>query len=632
VRGKSRIPAREIALLLAVVAAPSWLLLRGAPAPVDVFFKLGPNDAAYLAGFERFHEIDGPLAAHWTTTEARIDLPLELRGAALDVRYRLARMLPETAVVDVRLAGRPIDRVRCRGGAWVERSVPVADASGPLRIDLLVDSHDARGKGVRLDWVGARVREGWIRPRGFARFAALVLGLGAFALLRAGGLGLASAGLVAAVPGFLAALGFAENPFATAHLLRVLPLPALGLTAVAALLGRRQAAGRWLAPVALAGYLAKGILVFHPAFFYPDVQNHGRYVRAFSEAEGGVVERGIAAQVKVATAYPRLVAGKAYVFPYSPLFFVPFVALGPEPGPVEDALRHAGLLAAGAEPLAVYGLGLLLLGPAGALASAAVSAALPPIFSRLLYAMWPTLVGHLLDLLAIVAALFWLRRPESGRRLLLLAAAVQAAFLTYIASLFNLGAFLAALALLERRRAKPLLAILLGTALATVLLLYADFTRAFVTEIVPALLTSAGRTAPSAAAGTPGGLLEALARVPLFYGWGYPALAAAGLLLLRRTADTAGRSVVAAYGLAFLTLVLLRGLLPGLFRDLKEITFIAPLVAIGVGGSLLALARRGRAGAWAVVLLAVGLLAFSSERAQFYFEDYRPAYMRAPPR
>jgi hypothetical protein len=432
------------------------------------------------------------------------------------------------------------------------------------------------------------------------------------------------------VPGALAALGFAQDPFATAHLLDVLSLPALGVTAVAALIGRRQAAGSWLAPVTLAGYLAKGVLVFHPAFFYPDVQNHGRYVRALSEAEGGVVERGIAAQIKVATAYPRFVAGKAYVFPYSPLFFVPFAALGPEPGPVEDAMRHVGLLAAGAEPLAVYGLGLLLLGPAGALASAAVSAALPPLWSRLLFAMWPTLAGHLLDLVAITAALFWLHRPESGRRLLLLAAAVQAAFLTYIASLFNLGAFLAALALLERRRAKPLLAVLLATALATILLLYAGFTRAFVTEIVPALLTGAGRTAPSAAAGPPpGGLLEALERVPLFYGWGYPALAAAGLLLLRRKGDAASRSVVAAWGLAFLTLVLLRGLLPGLFRDLKEITFIAPLVAIGVGASLEALARRGRAGAWAVALLAVGLLAFSTERALFYFRGYRPPYMLA---
>lgn len=628
-RGKPRIPARDAVLLLLALVAPLLTALRGSGAPTELRFELGPNDDAYLRGFDRDYEIDGLTATRWTSREAAIRLPLELRDASVEVGLRLARMLPETAVVDVLLDGRPIDRFSCRGGTWLERSVRVA-APGrtPLELELRVDSHDRRGLGVRLDWLRVRVSQGRVLPAGFALAAPFALVAGAFLAFRLGGLGSLASALPACAAGVAFAAWFARDPLAAAHVAAQLAPGALLPTLLAALIGRSRPGGPALAPVVLAGYLLKGALVCHPSFFYPDAQLHRRYVQLLGDASGGatLLERGARAQAQL-SARVRVLAGSERSLPYSPLFFVPFLGLGDDPGPIEDALRHAGLLAAAAEPIAVYGLGLLLLGPAGALAGAAVSACLPPLFSRLLFAMWPTLAGHLLDLVAIGAALFWLRRPESARRLLLLAAAVELAFLTYIASLFNLGAFLAALALVERRRAKPLLALLLGTGLATVLLLYAGFSRDFLTQIAPALLHGAG---PAAAGPPPGGLREALGRVPLFYGWGYPALAVAGLLLVRRRGDAAGRSVIAAYALAFLALVLLRGLLPGLFRDLKEITFAAPLVALGTGASLEALARRGRGGAWAAALVAAGLLAFSGERALFYFRSYRPPYMLAP--
>jgi hypothetical protein len=116
--------------------------------------------------------------------------------------------------------------------------------------------------------------------------------------------------------------------------------------------------------------------------------------------------------------------------------------------------------------------------------------------------------------------------------------------------------------------------------------------------------------------------------VPLFYGWGFPALAVAGLLLARRTADGPARHVLAAYGLAFVSLVLMRGLGGGLFRDLKEITFAGPLVAVCAGASLRTMTDRSRAGRVAVLLLAAGLLAFSAERYRFYFASYDSAVTR----
>ena len=153
--------------------------------------------------------------------------------------------------------------------------------------------------------------------------------------------------------------------------------------------------------------------------------------------------------------------------------------------------------------------------------------------------------------------------------------------------------------------------------------------RAFLFEIVPALAHGGGVAAPASATGpAPGGLLAAMARVPLFYGWGFPALAVAGLVLVRGQADAPARNAVTAYGLAFVALVLMRGLGGGLFRDLKEITFVGPLVAVTAGASLETLARRGRRGWIAVVLLAVGLLGFWAERYRFYFSTYDSAVMR----
>jgi len=632
-KGPGLIPAWKDAAVLLAVALPALVLaLAGAPAPATVFFNLGPNDADSLTGFEPHYEIDGPMATRWTTYNARVDLPLTLRRGAALLSYRYSRILPETAVVDVLLDGRQVDRFTARGGAWVTRTAPVAaEGTTPLRIEIKVDSHDRRNLGLRLDWIRLDVSGGRVGFSGWARWRPLLLVVAAFALFRFGGLTSPAAALSAA-PWSLAALVWGRSdPLALAHVLAKVTLPALALTAACALVLRRRPQGRFVVPLFLASYLLKAAGVFHPAFFYPDVQNHGRYVAAYAEATGTVAERGIAAQRKVNTAYPRFVAGRPYAFPYSPVFFVPFTLLGPDPAPVEDALRHVGLAAAAAEVPAAFWLGTLALGPGPGLAAAAVAVLLPPLYSRLLYAMWPTLAGHWLDVLAIAAALRFVRRPERKTPAVLFALLTLAAFLTYISSLFNLTLFVVVLALLERGRRVALLAVLAAAGTATVLWLYGPFTRVFFLEIVPALLHGGGVATPAASSGPrPGGLLSALARIPLFYGWGLPALAVAGFVLARRQADDAARHVLTAYGVAFVALVLMRGLGGGLFRDLKETTFVGPLVAVAAGASLESLARRGRRGRVAVVLLAVGLAAFAAERYRFYFTTYDAEVMRPP--
>lgn len=583
---------------------------------------LGPNDASYLEGFTPEAEIEDGVATHWTSTHAGVRLPLQASGPAT-LAFRYARVLPETAVVDVSAAGRAVERFTCRGGRFEERRVPLGTLEAtPLDARFDVDSHDRRGLGLKLDWLrfeiggGGRVRLG---PR--PAWLAVLLEAWLLALLRFAGFGRRAAFLASLPLAFALGAGALFAPFVLAHLLGKLALATAACGSAAALLLRSRPGGRWALCVFLAAYVVKGAGVFHPAFFYPDVRLFQRYVLALDEAQGGLAERGVTAQRETNTAYPRQVAGKAYAFPYSPLFFVPFTWLPKGPALVQDAQRHVGLLAGASEVLLVFALAGLVFGRAAGVGAALASALLPVGYSRLLYAMWPTLTGHVFDVLAITAALLALSRPAEARSLLRATLASLAALGLYVSSLINLGAFFASLALLTRGRAWRLLAGYVLAALVVVAALYQPFLRALFGEILPAVLGGARMGAADGAAS--GGLLPALQRIPMFYGWGWPALAIAGFVLLRRQAGEAARQALTACALAFVLLVLLRAFGAGLFRDLKEITFVAPLVALLAGAALEELWRRGRAGRLASALIVAGLATFCAERYWFYWSTYR---------
>jgi hypothetical protein len=220
-----------------------------------------------------------------------------------------------------------------------------------------------------------------------------------------------------------------------------------------------------------------------------------------------------------------------------------------------------------------------------------------------------TLAAHLVDVLLVAAALVYLRQPSS-RRLGLVFAAALASQLLYVSSLFTVSTFLLALAFHERRHALKLGLVLAASGALAVLWLYHPFLLAFFGEILPAVLSGArmgGRGGGAA------GLGSALFRVPLFFGWALPLLALAGLLLVRARADAAARSTLQAYAAAFALLVGLRAFGGGLFRDLKEIEFVAPLVAIGAGAALEGLAASGRHRA--ALLVGLGLALFGAGRA-----------------
>jgi hypothetical protein len=489
---------------------------------------------------------------------------------------------------------------------------PLAAGPGPFRLDLVAD--DPR-LGIAVDWLRVEGLR-WRVPLSVWTPRLLVAGVFLVALLA--GFGTAGAASAGAATALAAAAWAAADPFAFTHVAARVVVPALAASALLAVAVRRVERARWLVMIFLAGYLAKGAALFHPAYFYNDVRNNLRYVLALRDGTGSLPARNHAAQVQVGVAYPREVAGKKYAFPYAPVFFLPFGSLPEER--IVEAIKQVALLCAAAEAVAVFALARLLAGGNLGIGAALVAVLLPPLYSRLLLAMWSTVAGHLLDTVVVLATVALAARPRSVKHWLAQAGGTLAACLTYISSLINLTLFTFFTALAARPLAVRVLAGWAAAVAITVGWLYADFLVAFLREILPAALAGSGMAAEGG--GADGGIRAALARIPIFYGWGYPALAVAGFVRLRRRAPPPGARILVAYALTAGALVGLRAFGGGLFRDLKEIEFAAPLVALCAGTVLEELAERPGAGRTAAALIALGLLAFSVDRYAGYLRAY----------
>jgi hypothetical protein len=585
-----------------------------------VTLQLGPNDHRYLQGFASHYEIADGIATRWTTYHARVDLPLVLEGGPSEISYRFSRVFPETAEASLSLGGATVDRFSARGGAVETRSVSLPPVPAtPISLGFEVDSHERRNMGLRMDWV--RISAGpdaGVRLRGMARLLPPLLAVFLFGLFRFAGL---SAGSALVASSLFAGAMFAAlrvDVFGLAHVLLELSGPLVALSIGAALFLRRRPSGAWTIPIFVAGYLIKGYGLFHPTTFYPDVENARDYVEHFPETSGSLAERGIQTQIRTNVGYPREVGGKAYAFPYSPLYFLPF-GLARTPGGIEDAVRHTGLAASSLELLPVFWLASTIFTPRAGLLASLLWSFLPPVFSRLLLALHATLVGSLLDTLVIASVLALAYEPRSLRRLATVSAATLASLLAYTSSLFSVSSFVLFESVLERKLALRLFAVLLFCGTLTVVWLYWPFLISFATEIVPAL--ARGLPAPPAETESAPVLL-ALSRVPLFYGFLYPALSLAGLHLARRQGDPRSFRLLLAWSLGFALMVSLRAFGGGLFKDLKEIEFAAPLVAILSGASLSHLAGRPRWGKITAAALALALVAFGLARYHGYLESY----------
>jgi hypothetical protein len=540
-------------------------------------------------------------------------LPLEGRGGSGLLTLRYGRPIDSPIRVEVLLSRQSAGFFEVQPGRFRSVELPVRLPEGPLRVDFWPENGGELG--VAIDWF--RIEGGgWRIP--LAAYGPRLLVGGAFALLLLAGFALPAAGALAAALALLLGAWAALDPFACVHVLSRIAWPALLSTGLVVLLLRHRPGVRFLTLIFLAGYLAKGAALFHPSYFYNDVRNNRRFAMALARPGGLSPEQRKNAQAAIGVAYPRIVAGTKYVFPYSPVFYLPFTFVRQDHTAVDEALKHVALFCSAGEVALVFWISGLVFGAGAGVGAAFVGALLPVFVSRLLLALWSTLGGHFWDTLLLGAALLLAAQPDNRRRLAGFGATALLSLLTYVASLFTVTLFSGCLALLVGRLRTRVAAVWAAAVAATLTLLYADFVGQFATEILPALLRS---KASLPGGDVPQGVAQALGRIPIFYGYGLPALAVAGFVVARRAAPDAAR-VLGAYALAFAGLVALRVLPGGLFKDMKEVEFVAPLVAILAGASLEELFRRGRSGRVAAVLIGLGLLAFAADRSVEFFTTW----------
>ena len=594
------VAASSLVALLAFGYAARQMASRIAP-PLD--FDMGPSTGRYLDGFTESEE-RLPVTFRWTREQAAIALPVEGAGSEARLKLRLARFLPGSAQVRLFVDGVIAGTFSVRSGRFrtVERSIALPTGSSTL--SFLVQDPDPERLGIAIDWIRIEnVR--WRLPRG--ALAPPLLLSGVFVLALALGFSLPRALAIGACLACAQAIWFARDPFAMAHVHHEITAVALATTA---LLAAALRSARLVPLLYLLGLLMKSAVLFHPSYFYPDVRVHRRHLEVMRTGEGSLVERGIAAQKASGTAYPRRIAGRDYAFPYSPIFYVPFLGIERDARGIESIMKHVGLLLAALELPLVFLLARYLFDERVATWAAFLTVFLPPIMSRVLYAQWPTLAGHLLDILAIFFAARMVRQPGNMRALALYGVGGFFSSLVYVSSLINLSLLTSFLAASDWRRAPRLLAMWTAIGLATFVLLYLPFGTSLFKEIIPTLAEGSGPGAP------PGiGAVAALCKIHMFYGFGFPTLAIAGFLLARNKPETF--RILAVYAATFIALVGLRTL-SGTFKDLKELVFIGPFVATTAGLSLVALASRGRSGKFAAIAVAVGLAGFGLARLGEY--------------
>jgi hypothetical protein len=575
---------------MALVVAPLCAAFR-VSGPRALTLDLGPGDGPYVSGFTPEWEVDDKVGTHWTTYQAAATLPLEVRGP-LRLTARYARVLPQTAVVDVLVAGRPAGRFTCRGGVWEERTFDIGRVdAAPARVEVRVDSHDRRNLGLKLDWL--RLEAGGTRLQGGSRLrAAATIALIAFLLLAVGfPPGQAAAGTAPAAAGLTVLL--LRDAWLTHRLLTLVPeslaASALLVLAVRALPRLRSGlppAMRLAAALAAYAFLLRAGAVNHPAFYYPDLLVHARLVEVVRAAgpdflrapstylwgDGGSVGpqgRGPSGL------WLKDVGGRAYGLPYSLAFHAPFA-------PFEATLdRRIGWLKVWGAALSVVpilALGALARRWGLPLVGLGAMLVVPTYLSRLTLALLPALFGHATEMVFLC----WLARRLDVRPSVravaagaLLLAACQLAYVSASASLLVmvLAAGLARVKDPEgRARARAFVIMLAGASALSVALYYRDF-------LAPWLSGGAG-LAGVKGAGSGSGFESPLLRVQAVFGTTFVLAAAAGAVWLRRAVPA--RTLVGAWALVGALLLAARSVVP-VMRFAHEELWLAPLVSLAAG-------------------------------------------------
>lgn len=597
----SRLPLALPALL------PLLAVLTGTRSLREIALDFGPGDGPYTRGFAfpnpesvDPYEIADGVATHWTSHDATVELPLEVRAPAALLTLRFARHFADRGHVDVGLAGCEAGRLDVRKGFQEYRLTTALPGATPLRLDLHVEAKDDRNLGLSLDWVrvslpaGSRVRltgaSRWRAPATVAIVTGLLLLLGFSPRAT-----LALAGLL----GGTAALGLLLEPWLVHRLLTGLP-EGLALFGAAGVVLSEWAKARGAAPadIRFAGglvllvFLVRAHLLNHPAFYYPDFVIHTRIAKLMHRA-------GIAETLLAPAAFLGSFQGarsSVVGMPYGLFFHAPFALLD---WPFDQTLSSFKVFGAVISTLPIgvgFALARQLELPARLVA---LLLALAPTFPHWLFrGTLPALLGHGIDLVLLL----WLARhlpaltlPRTfGAGALL----VATAHLNYSFSIPLTGLLVVFLALVAPGEPGPdrlrFAAAVLAVGAVGALLSFALYYRGFL-EGTLALVAAAPAAQTASGPGFLGRLAEVL-RTGLgrFFDTLWPLLALLGIPLARVRAPRAGRAVLTASLLTWLALALLRAAVPHVFRWNHDVLLLTSLLALLAGASLARLHAGGR--------------------------------------
>jgi hypothetical protein len=626
-------PSRLTVLLALAWAAGVGFFVAGLERPRPLFVNVGAGDAAFARGFRDRWERDGLTGSgetmfRWAEDGSRLEWPVSIQGGHVGLRVRLARFAPSPAEVVVEVAGREVDRWVQPSLGWRVREIDLGDVRGPLALTFRARADDGNPRAVAVDWVEVGGAEA-VRPsRALAfRLALFFLGPPLLILLivrspmLAAGVA-AFAALVAAVAVWCDRLG-GPSACAEAAVPALIVVAALGACDRLRARAWPEAGASRARPVAVPLLLALAALValFHPFFYYPDVDSHGRFLQALRANPSLLVDptqpwqrRGLVT---------REIGGQRVAIPYAMVFHAVAWPLSPLVGDI-GALKTVAVTSAAAVVLLVYPLArATALSPVWAVLAQVLAALLPVLTSRLSLALYPTLFGTAWVVLLLVHLARRLSHLDGARDAAAATTFVLLAEAAYTGSLLTVSALVLVLSAVttaggEWRRALRLLG---GWAIASAILLvtmYVGFLPTLWGGILPYVFEGGGPAASSVA--REGAWRAAAWRLGVFYDALVPVLAVLGLVA-NRVMPGAARRVLACAMAAGGAILLLRYLLPTALRDAKDVELLLAPMAVLTAAGLAVVWAQGRSGRALTVLALAAAVAWSAARDLSLYAD-----------
>jgi hypothetical protein len=622
----ARAVVTRVAAALSLLAGMVVLVL-GLLNPSPLALDLGPGDDAFLqsqTGAWKAFERRGPVQYRSTGPELTLLWPLAARGERLVVDVRLARFADRPAEISVFLGSKRIARWEQRPGGWRVRSLDAGAIDGPVVLSFRIAAEDPQESGIALDWVMLRGVDA-VRPSGagWAGLAVLLLGipLALAAARRSPTAGLLCAGLAGTLVG-CALMVDAAATLATARVVvGRIGFVALVLSVVGStfwrfsIVWRRLPLACHIAPAAFALLALLGLSI--PRFHHPDVDTHSRFLSAIKQRPATAVNP-LAFQREART-WTRLINGEWRGLPYSPAFHL--LAVAPSLGLGVTGALKALAAAVAACSLWLVAVAAMRLGGSGgsALLAQVIFGLLPVMASRLSLALWPALLGQLLEI-GLVLALLRFSGGAAGSGVVGAGAVMLVTMMSYTGCLVSVGCVTAVFACRlivsgDRRRGLTLLAMYAAAFLVVLVGQYHYYLPLFWRDILPGLGKDGAGGASAEAAG------RLFYRLWFFYGYYCAAVVLACGLLWRGQVT---RRALLPWLSAGLALGILRAGMPTMLGDLKEVELLAAPVALCVALAYGGVRLNRRRAFWLAAALCT-LVAWGAWRSlQLYSACLRP--------